>query len=237
MSQGRICPGDGTPVIIIIIIIIAFKGTIRDFWQAPHSAASRLRHVRSSGPGTIVYTSSAYHVQHVVLRATWYEGTAQLLSLTEYKSHLFELYFIGWDINRWRRGVPGGNPWRRASENATYYSPNIQAPSETRTRTIALVAGYESRSANRYTTRRPRTTQRRKMQIHLGLLLSHYSILFYSRLCPSTAGSSPPPESSIFLCPLLSLSIPLPVAPQRHLSNDVLVFRLILHPLSATLCF
>ena len=34
------------------------------------------------------------------------------------------------------------------------------------------------------------------------------SILFYSRLCPSTARSIPPPESSIFLCPLLSLSIP-----------------------------
>ena len=60
------------------------------------------------------------------------------------------------------------------------------------------------------------------------------SILFYSRLCPSTVGSSPPPESSIFLCPLLSLSIPLPVAPQCHLSNHVLVFRLILHPFSAT---
>ena len=40
-------------------------------------------------------TSSAYRVQHVVLRATWYEGTAQLLSLTELKSHLFELYFVG----------------------------------------------------------------------------------------------------------------------------------------------
>ena len=45
----------------------------------------------------------ANHVQHierlsrgsVMLRATWYEGTAQLLSLTELKSHLFELYFIG----------------------------------------------------------------------------------------------------------------------------------------------
>ena len=33
-------------------------------------------------------TSSTYHVQHVI-RATWYEGTAQLLSLTEFKSHLF----------------------------------------------------------------------------------------------------------------------------------------------------
>ena len=36
-------------------------------------------------------TSSAYHVQHVVLRATYYKGTAQLLSLTELKSHLLEL--------------------------------------------------------------------------------------------------------------------------------------------------
>ena len=60
--------------------------------------------MRSSGPGAIVCKSSAYHVQHVVLRATWYEGTAQLLSLTECKSHLFELYFNGWTFNRWRRG-------------------------------------------------------------------------------------------------------------------------------------
>ena len=45
----------------------------------------------------------ANHVQHierishasVMLRATWYEGTTRLLSLTELKSHLFELYFIG----------------------------------------------------------------------------------------------------------------------------------------------
>ena len=37
-------------------------------------------------------TSSAYHVQHVMLHSTWYEGTAQLLSLTEFKSHLLELY-------------------------------------------------------------------------------------------------------------------------------------------------
>ena len=65
-------------------------------------------------------------------------------------------------------------------------------------------------------------------------LILFYSILFYSRLCPSTAGSSPLPESSIFLCPLLFLSIPLPVAPQCHFSNNVLVFQLILHPLSAT---
>ena len=49
-------------------------------------------------------TSSTYHVQHVVLRATWYEGTAQLLSLTELKSHLFELYFVGWIIKLMKEG-------------------------------------------------------------------------------------------------------------------------------------
>ena len=39
--------------------------------------------------------SCANHVQHIernISCATWYEGTAQL---TELKSHLFELYFIG----------------------------------------------------------------------------------------------------------------------------------------------
>ena len=34
-------------------------------------------------------TSSAHHVLHIVLCATWYEGTVQLLSMTELKSHLF----------------------------------------------------------------------------------------------------------------------------------------------------
>ena len=37
-------------------------------------------------------TSSAYHVQ-LVLRVTRYEGTARLLSLTKFKSRLFELLF------------------------------------------------------------------------------------------------------------------------------------------------
>ena len=63
-------------------------------------------------------TSSTYHVQHVMLRATWYKGTAQLLSLTELKSHLFELYFIGWTINRWRRG---GNWTSRRKPLATSF--------------------------------------------------------------------------------------------------------------------
>ena len=39
-----------------------------------------------------------------MLRATWYEGTAQLLILTELKSHLFELYFIGWTTKPMEEG-------------------------------------------------------------------------------------------------------------------------------------
>ena len=46
---------------IIIIIIIAFKGAIRDFLQSPHSAANCLQHARSSGPGAIVCKSRATH--------------------------------------------------------------------------------------------------------------------------------------------------------------------------------
>ena len=39
-------------------------------------------------------TSSASHVQHVVLPTKWYEGTAQPLCLTEFKSHSFSFFFF-----------------------------------------------------------------------------------------------------------------------------------------------
>ena len=89
-------------------------------------------------------TLSPYHVQHVMLYATWFEGTTQLLNLTELKSHLFELDFVGWTINQWRRG---GNWSTRRKPLATSFrkchilSPKIQAPRETLTCTTALVAG------------------------------------------------------------------------------------------------
>ena len=80
-------------IIIIIIIIIAFKGAIRDFF----TISSLRRELNKPGRNRVqpkCNTLSAYHVQDV-LRATWYEGTAQLLSLTEFKSK---------PLNRWRRG-------------------------------------------------------------------------------------------------------------------------------------
>ena len=70
-------------IIIIIIIIIVFKVAIRDFFlnllTAPRTVSNTHAQVAQS-------PSCAYHVQHierlsrasVMLRATWYEGTAQL---------------------------------------------------------------------------------------------------------------------------------------------------------------
>ena len=76
-------------------------------------------------------TLSAYHVQHIeclscathwvlimcnMLSATWYEGQFSLQVWQCCKSHLFQFYFIGWTINRWRRG---GNQstWERPPDN------------------------------------------------------------------------------------------------------------------------
>ena len=53
------------------------------------SPTRTLKWPRRNRVQTTCNTSSAYHAQQVVLRATWYEGTAQLLSMTELKSHLF----------------------------------------------------------------------------------------------------------------------------------------------------
>ena len=98
-----------TIIIIIIIIIIIKKNNSNKnsiqrrnsrFLQSPHLSRepSPTRTLKWQGRNRVqitCHTPCADHVQHVVLRATWYEGTAQLLSLTELKSHLFELYFIG----------------------------------------------------------------------------------------------------------------------------------------------
>ena len=62
------------------------------FLLSPRCAMNCLQHVRSSGPGAIVRKSCA--TCRVPLGIN--EGTAQLLSLTECKSHLFELYFNYW---------------------------------------------------------------------------------------------------------------------------------------------
>ena len=73
----------------IIIIIIAFKGAIGDFITISSQRHKLLLTRTLKWPGhnrvqIMCNTLSAYRV-HVMLRATWYEETAQLLSLTEFK--------------------------------------------------------------------------------------------------------------------------------------------------------
>ena len=61
-------------IIIIIIIIISFKDTIQGFLQSPHCAAKRLQQYAQVARAQSCNTWTAYHVQHVVLCAKWYEG-------------------------------------------------------------------------------------------------------------------------------------------------------------------
>ena len=71
-----------------MMMVIASKGAIRDFYNLPRCAANCLQHVRSSGQSAIVCESRATHHALITCNmscATWFEGTAQLLSL----NHLY----------------------------------------------------------------------------------------------------------------------------------------------------
>ena len=62
------------------------------FWQSPHCATNCLQHLRWNGQGAIMCKSRAINrvlIMCNMLCATWYKGTAQLLSFTEFKSHLW----------------------------------------------------------------------------------------------------------------------------------------------------
>ena len=102
------------------IIIITLQGAIWDFQQSPHCAVNRLQHVDSSGLGTILCKSCATHWALIMCNSCYVpSGTkGQLLSFAELKLHLFELYFIGWTINHWRRG---GNWSTRRKPPATSF--------------------------------------------------------------------------------------------------------------------
>ena len=59
--SGEIVKNLELHLLVIIIIIITFKGAIQDFLQSPHSAANRLQHEHSSGPGATVCKSRETH--------------------------------------------------------------------------------------------------------------------------------------------------------------------------------
>ena len=71
-------------------------------------------------------TSSAYHVQHVVLPATWYKGADQLLSLTELKSHKhLSFILLAEPLNWWRRG--GNRSTQKNSGDELQKMPHTKA--------------------------------------------------------------------------------------------------------------
>ena len=84
--------------LMIIMIIIALKGAIRDFLQSPHSAANCLQHVRSCSPGASVCKSRATHRAlitckcHVTCHLVRRDSSAVKFDGVEIA---FELYFIG----------------------------------------------------------------------------------------------------------------------------------------------
>ena len=102
------------------------------FLQSPHCAVNCLHHVCSSGPGAIMYKSRATHQALIMCSmsyATWYKGTAQLLSLTsldhiDFSFMLLAEPFTDEGVEETR--VPGENPWQWASKNVTNWSPKIQ---------------------------------------------------------------------------------------------------------------
>ena len=92
------------PFLIITIIINCIERRNSRFLPSPLCAVNCLQHVRSSGLSAIVCKSRATHqalITYNMLCATWYGGTAQLLSVTEFKSHLFSSFILMAETTTW----------------------------------------------------------------------------------------------------------------------------------------
>ena len=113
--------------LLLLLFCFLFWGWV--FWGFFYNLLAAPQTVSNTYAQLARVQSCANHVQHIgrymynMSYAMWYKREAQLCSLTEFISHLFELYFTSWNNNRTggeETGVPGGNTWRRVSENATY---------------------------------------------------------------------------------------------------------------------
>ena len=99
-------------IIMIIIIIIAFKGAMRNFLTVSslHREPSPTRTLKWPEHTCVQITCNTCNMSCYVPRGT--KGQLSYWVWLSLKSHLFEFYFIGWTINRWRNG---GNrsTWRK----------------------------------------------------------------------------------------------------------------------------
>ena len=129
-----------------MITMIAFKGTIRDFWQSPHCAANCLQHVSSSGPGAIVCKSCATQRTLIMCNMSCCvphgtKGQLSYWSLTEFKI-TFIIASSCWlnhstDEGREETRVPGKKTLVTSFRKCHILQPEDSGPK--RTCTIALV--------------------------------------------------------------------------------------------------
>ena len=107
-----------------IIIIITFKGVIRDFLQSPHCAANCLQHVFSSCPVAIVCKSRATHLAlftckcHVTCHLVRRDSSAVKFNRVEIAFISAFFFKLAEPLNRRRRG---GNRSTRRKPLATSF--------------------------------------------------------------------------------------------------------------------
>ena len=154
---------------MIIIISFNFCNLLtapRTVSNHPQSCANDVQHIERLSRAS------------VMLRTTWYEETAQLLSLTELKSHLFELYFIGWTIKPMKEGrkpeYPEKTPSDELLKKPQTKSRRFKPQARTRTRAVALVADV--------LTVTPRVAPRLYFTL-LYFTLLYFTLLYFTLLC------------------------------------------------------
>ena len=125
------------------------------FLQSPHCAANCLttRTLKWLGRNVVQITyktSSANHVCHVVQRdsSAIKFDRVEISPILVFFTWLTPLNDDGGEVNRSTRRKPLTTSFRKCY---VLKNPKFQAP--TRTRTLALMGGLESRRANHYTTR------------------------------------------------------------------------------------
>ena len=128
---------------------------------------------------------ATYQVRHVVLRATWFKGTAQLLSLTEFNSHLFKLFILlafiellssfillAEPLNRWRRG--GNQSTHKKTLATSFRKFHILKPEDTSNKRDSnphnSIGGRLGKQTGCYTTPHP------VFQVFIIQMIQQYNI-------------------------------------------------------------
>ena len=134
---------------------MTLKSSVWEFLQSPYCATICVQYV----PQVTRLQSCATHQMHIMCSMPcgikwWSDSTA----IDRVKNaYTLSFIFLAEIISQWRRGGHWSiwrKPWWLASETATSWSPKIEAPNETWTCVLALVAGdcYQSWLANHHTS-------------------------------------------------------------------------------------